>query len=171
LNWLCYFIKLSASFWPLFFSYFYFCIFGKFTFTFAFLKLLNVLMAKLGFVIFDDLATLLTDPSQPVCHSELWAISQSCKTEELCQIGKKALKRKILIKTKQKLLWILLNKMTLLTIFTVFEKSIWSQMKKWFKDKMDPFTNEPYNFHDSKTADPREAEFNNGIREITVIVI
>jgi hypothetical protein len=33
---------------------------------------------------------------------------------------------------------------------------------------MDPFTNEPYNFNDTKTADPREAEFNNGIREITV---
>jgi len=33
---------------------------------------------------------------------------------------------------------------------------------------MDPFTNEPYNFNDTKVADPREAEFNNGIREITV---
>ena len=33
---------------------------------------------------------------------------------------------------------------------------------------MDPFTNEPYNFNDTRNADPRETEFNNGIREITV---
>jgi len=32
---------------------------------------------------------------------------------------------------------------------------------------MDPFTNEPYNFQETK-SDPREEEFNNGIREITV---
>lgn len=34
---------------------------------------------------------------------------------------------------------------------------------------MDPFTNEPYAFDDQgSSADPREADFNNGIREITV---
>ena len=34
---------------------------------------------------------------------------------------------------------------------------------------MDPFTNQPYAFDDSGvSADPREVEFNNGIREITV---
>ena len=34
---------------------------------------------------------------------------------------------------------------------------------------MDPFTNQPYAFDDQGSAgDPREVEFNNGIREITV---
>jgi hypothetical protein len=34
---------------------------------------------------------------------------------------------------------------------------------------MDPFTNQPYAFDDHRaSADPREIEFNNGIREITV---
>ena len=37
---------------------------------------------------------------------------------------------------------------------------------------MDPFTNQPYAFDDSGvSADPREVEFNNGIREITVCYI
>ena len=41
------------------------------------------------------------------------------------------------------------------------------ELKKW--PKMDPFTNEPYAFDDQgSSADPREADFNNGIREITV---
>ena len=34
---------------------------------------------------------------------------------------------------------------------------------------MDPFTNQPYAFDDQgSSGDPRETEFNNGIREITV---
>jgi len=37
---------------------------------------------------------------------------------------------------------------------------------------MDPFTNQPYAFDDSGvSADPREVEFNNGIREITILVM
>ena len=35
---------------------------------------------------------------------------------------------------------------------------------------MDPFTNQPYAFDDQgSSVDPREVEFNKGIREITVI--
>ena len=34
-------------------------------------------------------------------------------------------------------------------------------------NKMDPFTNQPYSF-DDPGSNPREVEFNNGIREITV---
>ena len=33
---------------------------------------------------------------------------------------------------------------------------------------MDPFTNKPYNFNETRNAEPRETEFNNDIREITV---
>jgi len=37
---------------------------------------------------------------------------------------------------------------------------------------MDPFTNEPYAFDDQgSSADPREADFNNGIREITILML
>jgi len=39
---------------------------------------------------------------------------------------------------------------------------------------MDPFTNQPYAFdddHDGSSADPRAVEFNNGIREITILAL
>lgn len=46
-----------------------------------------------------------------------------------------------------------------------------TKLEKWRKidQKMDPFTNQPYAFDDhGSSVDPREVEFNNGIREITV---
>ena len=37
---------------------------------------------------------------------------------------------------------------------------------------MDPFTNQPYSFDDhGSTTDPRAVEFNNGIREITILAL